>query len=923
LVEVAGRIDPLSRSLRGLYDEVRVGYLSARERPKDYRDEWETIVESIQEKWDSPAPIGDLLRDKLSESLLFSEEVKDPQGAKAKRVYETLKGIQAESSFSKDPFRKKFGEDLPKKLEEDKQIFAMFLHWAYRTGRGALDNWKQYGKLEDNFTEGFVGLDLTDGELFTWLEKNYGEDVSVKRLKSKMQAARELLYEIYTQEHSPSEWQELTDTKRILKQEKTVEITDITYMEEETFGSDISWNPNLQKNMIVTYEELGIDGGEDKEELDEIISTYLSDKTELLIYSFEYEIKGIDKDFSTKNAMLKAEKDTLNEFIIPNKPMYRIFEIDDMKELKGFTGEYVVQEKYDGMRIQIHKNKEIKIYSFNNNDITSKFDKQIKVMRNEDFPDSILDAEVVLYEDDEPLHRADTMAYINSKNSDKAFELRVHVFDILRLNGEHIWKNKLEDRLRLLMGEFTKLSDKYLQFPSKSNTRFADSLEEIEEYAKEIMESPTSEGVMIKDAKSSYIVGKKKNPKWVKWKKFVDLDLIILEVRKNKNGTFTYTLGAGPIGDETYKPVQKYEKRDYLVVGKALNTKIKSEVGNIIRVKVDEVKKTKNGFSLYSAKVIEKPEVTLPEKIITLEFLSKDNKKSASDYNIEALKKSYALTDNIHGVVELNTGIDTDGFVLSGFYQDNLMAKNAIIDIDLWKHELVEIYKKDSGEFMSIVANIINEGSLSKKELLKRLKEEAPKLVDRLFDSGDLEKSVFKYIEDRGEAFGILYDNERKMFYHDDKTLVKIPIEEEEMIGKMDDDTYEIWQREDGNINFIYQYKNKVFSWKIEQKNLEDVFELFGKATKYLAEVDTKPDKSKKIDVGKLKLGAQRDGYHEYILEGKMYKGKFHIRVVPIKGEDKWIAWTGYETKPTDKDSDDGMWNLDQDKYKSITFSNE
>lgn len=46
--------------------------------------------------------------------------------------------------------------------------------------------------------------------------------------------------------------------------------------------------------------------------------------------------------------------------------MYRIFEIDDLKEIKGLTGEYIVQEKYDGMRIQLHKfNNKVKIYSFN------------------------------------------------------------------------------------------------------------------------------------------------------------------------------------------------------------------------------------------------------------------------------------------------------------------------------------------------------------------------------------------------------------------------------------------------------------------------------------------------------------------------------------------------------------------------------
>ena len=488
-----------------MYDKVRVSYLSARERPKDYKDEWSNTIEEIRNKWDSPDPIGDLLRDELSESLVYSEEAKNPQGAKAKRIYQNIKEVQEQTSFSKDPFRKKFGDKLPKLLLEDTQVYAMFLHWAYRAGRGALDGWEEVGERKDDFTEGYVGLDLTDGELFRWLDKNY--DVDVKRLKRKMQPAREMLYEVYTKENSASSWQELTDTKRILKQEKIITVNQIRYMTDDGYKK-------VDVNYILTYQDLNLNEESSVEEIEDAILDYLSGVEPYLVDEFNYTIGSQgDPDFSTKNAMLKEDKE-LNEFIIPNKPMYRIFEIDDMKELRGFSGEYVVQEKYDGMRIQIHKGKEIKIYSFNKNDITRKFDKQVELMRDKDFPNCILDAEVVLYENDEPLHRADTISYINSKRDDSAFELRVHVFDIIQLNGEHTWKNKLEERLQTLMGNFNKVSHRQLQFPTKSNTRFADSLEDIEEYALEIMKNPTSEGVMIKDAKSSYIVGKKKNPKW-------------------------------------------------------------------------------------------------------------------------------------------------------------------------------------------------------------------------------------------------------------------------------------------------------------------------------------------------------------------------------------------------------------------------
>ena len=78
-------------------------------------------------------------------------------------------------------------------------------------------------------------------------------------------------------------------------------------------------------------------------------------------------------------------------------------------------------------------------------------------------------------------------------------------------DDESVAMEKMEDRLKILIAEFTALTNEIMLFPNKSNTREADSYEEIEEYAMEIMNNPTSEGVVIKDAKSSYVIGKKKN----------------------------------------------------------------------------------------------------------------------------------------------------------------------------------------------------------------------------------------------------------------------------------------------------------------------------------------------------------------------------------------------------------------------------
>jgi len=247
------------------------------------------------------------------------------------------------------------------------------------------------------------------------------------------------------------------------------------------------------------------------------------------------------------------------------------------------------------------------------------------------------------------------------------------------------------------------------------------------------------------------------------------------------------------------------------------------------------------------------------------------------------------------------------------------MAKNALIDIDLWKQELANIHKKDSGKLMSIISEIVYEGEITKQDLVKKLKQRAPDIIKRIFSDGDIEKGLLLYIKERGEAFGILYNKERQKFYHDDKTLVKDP----ETIGKMEENTYEIWRREDGDLNFIYQIKEKTFSWRIEQDKIEDMYELFGKAERFLTEYDNKPQKDKKIDEGSIKIGSQRDGYHEYFLKGKMYSGKIHFRVVKIMEEDKWIVFTGYKEEPTDKDSDEGLWDISEDKYINITFSDK
>ena len=608
----------------------------------------------------------------------------------------------------------------------------------------------------------------------------------------------------------------------------------------------------------------------------------------------------------------KAEK-AESHFLVPNKPMYRIFEIDDLKELKGFTGNWVVQEKYDGMRIQIHKiDNQVKIYSFNNKDITEKCPEQVKIMKAKHFGDCILDGELMLFDGEEPLHRAEVVARIfKNKKSDSI--LRAHVFDIMRHEGDDLHDTELSERLTILFNNYSTHSDEKLAFPSKKDTRYADSIKEVKEYAEEIMKIPTAEGVVIKDMTSTYFIGTKKNPKWIKWKKFVDLDLMVLDKKTTKSNLFSYTLGAGPLTDEDdFKNIKEVDDKKYLDVGKSLNTKIDVDVGKIIRVKIDEVKKDKEGgYKVLSAKVIEIPEVELPEKLITLDFLAQDTKKSLN-YDIKALEKGYAITDTIHGEATLIFKSDLDGFTFYGFEENNLMAKNALLDIDIWKEQMEDMLKTQKSKFRVAIKNFLMEDKdgVPYSKIEEFVSQKHLKEFNNIFGSKSKKlKDWLKQLED------ITYDKTKDKFYAEYDMIEKYETPKEYREGE-----FKIYHKENENLSIMFKLDEELIGWEIDIEKEDDIFALFGKSGKFPAQVETKFRKGKLIDSGKVKLGVQRHGYHEYFLEGNKFETKFHVRVIPVKGKDMWLAWTGVETKPVDPESDDGVWDIREDKKSKLVL---
>ena len=628
------------------------------------------------------------------------------------------------------------------------------------------------------------------------------------------------------------------------------------------------------------------------------------------------ELKDIEKS-KTKSGV--TEK-SISDFIIPNKPMYRIFEIDDIKELKGFSGEWYVQEKYDGMRVQLHKiDNNIKIYSYNEKDITDKCKEQVKELKKKHFGDCILDAELILFDGEEALHRADTIAHV-FKGKYKDAKLKCHVFDIMRHEEDNMVEEELSERMKTLFNNYSSRSSDSLVFPSKKDTREADSIKDIEEYSKAIMDMPTSEGVVIKDATSTYYIGTRKNPKWIKWKKFVDLDVIVLDKKKTKSNLYSYTLGIdiGPT-DEEGKYIKELQGKKYMNVGKALNTKISVDVGDIIRVKVDEVKKSGERYTLFSAKVIEVPEVTMPDKVVTLELLSKDTKKSLN-YDVKALEKGVKVTDYVHGETTVIIKSDMDGFTIYGFEEDNLMSKNALNDLDMWKTQAEVIMKTKQSKLTVTIFNYLKQnGAKSPKELHNYLVKNVSSLYEDILESDS--KKLKNWTENRD---GIGFE-EGKLFAENDKILLETDsiMKEYKTPEKYQSGKFKIYARQDDNVNVVMKLGDETINWNIDLEDEEELFDLFGKAGKYPAEVARSFEREKVVDSGEVKLGVQKNGYHEYFLEGNKFQTKLHIRVIPVKGKRMWLAWTGYKQEPADEESDAGLWNIYEDKFSKLTIPTE
>jgi DNA ligase-1 len=227
---------------------------------------------------------------------------------------------------------------------------------------------------------------------------------------------------------------------------------------------------------------------------------------------------------------LLAKYDRLKEatmrLLHPLKVMLASPEEDVNRILNYMNGCGLAEDKYDGIRAQLHKQEqEIKIYSRDLDDVTQSFPDVVGAMAA--VPGSFLmDGEILPYKNDQIMSFAELQKRLGRKIlSDDMLEsvpCRYFSFDLLFYDGELLLDLPLRERRAKLLqihqqtpGLFSVAFQREIQTPEEIEQAFTDSRDR------------NNEGLVIKHPNSPYTPGKR-GKSWLKLKRAtLTLDVVV------------------------------------------------------------------------------------------------------------------------------------------------------------------------------------------------------------------------------------------------------------------------------------------------------------------------------------------------------------------------------------------------------------
>lgn len=284
------------------------------------------------------------------------------------------------------------------------------------------------------------------------------------------------------------------------------------------------------------------------------------------------------------------------ELYKPIKPM-----MADMAKIEDLKGKYIVEYKFDGVRVHIHIGDKIKIFSRNLREITHYFPEIVDEMEalNKKL---ILDGEILAYST-HPLPFQNLMMRFRKKKK-VDIPVRLFIFDILYKNGKELIDLEYEKRREIL----EEIAKEYLP-PCILTDKIGRMREFFEEATKK-----GHEGIVAKEIRSLYRIRKG----WYKIKKSYTLDVAIVAAEwghgRRQKWLSDYWLavmdnGKFHVVGKTFKGLSDEEFED--ITKLLLKNKI-DEKGRVVFVKpcivaeveFDDIQKSKRyGYALRFARI--------------------------------------------------------------------------------------------------------------------------------------------------------------------------------------------------------------------------------------------------------------------------------------------------------------------------------
>jgi hypothetical protein len=546
------------------------------------------------------------------------------------------------------------------------------------------------------------------------------------------------------------------------------------------------------------------------------------------------------KPFSTVEMEAKV---SVGKFFTPLKPTigYKVGVVYGWDALARLVDEdmypVVIQKKYDGARIQIHKKGEdIKIFSDDGHRIEHRLPSFVEELQKDNWPSEvILDAECEMWIRGKHQGREIVSGFL--RKGEKLFKgedgnLVVNVFDVL-YEKESLADKPLGERQSILdklpLKQSTDRVPRTGEF-NRTPSYVAKNDGDMIRFAKKVTTLPGSEGAMVKSIMSKYELDGQTS-EWFKYKKTVEFVVAAIEKIETKTpGVYNYRMGVNPKGmDIAESDIKTVDGHKYAYVGKTMNTTISVPIGTSLRVSAENVFLYHDKLRLYLPIVLEAKSNDKVYDVTTTIDVAREagllqEKEMQTEWPSEQKKHKFVIQHHfrgksVHTDFRCQVNDELEGWTI--FSQppgvvkqepDNKQEAKRIADNIKWKWPKTDVHAQAGPKSPQPV------------EWLK---------VEGKFDPGEVgatrEKPGYMLIEDKGEVeFGARKPYFYEYFLHGTKTdgrLIFRYIPRQGLIAEVqteDNDnhfhTVKIDEKGNGKTTVADNHFHEVVKWEIQRE---------------------------------------------------------------------------------------------------------